>query len=133
MPRPFKSRGITTGLGFCAYISGLFKANEINYQCENTRYILTDKQIAIKLIEEFPGRKMALAFLDPNNRNTINDYRNKYNLGKFSPRKTPPEYHSFRYNEEGQRVDGRTGKKPLPVITERGLISANEYWRKRAR
>lgn len=132
MPRPFKSHGKSTNIGFCAYISALFKTNELLYKYPSTKKPLTDHQIALDLLEEFPGRKMALAFLDPDNRNTVNDYRNKYNSGTFSPGKLPPEQHSFRYNEEGKRVDGRTGKRELPVITERGLISANKYWSSRA-
>lgn len=118
-----KSRGITSGVGICTYFAFLFRSNE---RVGSKK--LTDEQIAILVERQFPGRKTAQVFRGPNKKRTINEYRHRYNLGLFTGGKMPA-LHSYRYNSDGLRVDGRTGKKVLPIIQELGLQSAHKYWR----
>ena len=105
-----KSKGNTSGLGITAYFSMLFEINEI---CPKKRK-LTDLEIAIKLAKEFPTRKTAqlVHFVGPNKKHTINSYRYRYNSGKFT-RGVLPKRRSFRYNDQGEVVDSKTGKHLL--------------------
>jgi hypothetical protein len=119
-----KSRGKTSGVGICTYFAFLFRANELAFKSRK----LTDDQIAIMVEKEFPDRPSALVFRGPSKKRTINEYRIRYNTGRFTYGKTP-ELYSYRYNSVGDRVDGRTGKKVLPTIQELGLQSAHRYWR----
>lgn len=121
-----KSQGLTSGVGICTYFAFLFKFNETLPKKRK----LTDEQIALAVEKEFPGRPSAQCFRGPTKRRTINEYRLKYNAGKFTYNKMP-EFYSYRYNSSGDRVDGRTGKKVLPVIQELGLQSSHRYHRGR--
>ncbi len=93
---------------------------------------LTDEQLAIAIEEEYPHRPTAFCFRGPTKTRTINEYRLRYNQGKFTGGKVPSLY-SYRYDSLGNRVDGRTGKKILPTIQELGLQSAHNYNRKRGK
>jgi hypothetical protein len=122
-----KSKGITTGLGICSYFAAIFRANE---GCVTKRK-KTDEQIAIMIEREFPHKLGAFAFRGETKKRTINEYRHRYNTGKFTGGIVPSIY-SFRYNKTGDRVDGRTGTKVLPTIQQHGLASQQRYWHKRA-
>ncbi len=119
-----KSRGITSGVGICTYFAFLFRSNEI----APLKRKLTDDQIASMVEKEFPHRPSAFVFRGPNKKRTINEYRLRYNRGLFTNSKVPADY-SFRYDSAGIRVDGRTGKKPLPTIQILGLQSSHRYYR----
>ncbi len=122
-----KSRGASTGLGICSYISFLFAANELTKDSKK----LTDDEIAKYCEREFPNRPSAFKFRGENKTRTINEYRTRYNQGLFAPNKRMPERRSFRYNLEGQIVDGRTGKRLLSKLEIDGFNSSHKYWRDR--
>lgn len=103
-----KSKGLTTGLGICAFFANLFETNELSKPARR----LTDEQIAIAVEREFPTRKSAKFFRDPKHYLTVNAYRNYYNQGKFTQGKIP-KYVSFRYAKGGIPVEGRLGFRPL--------------------
>ena len=110
-----KSKGVTTGVGICVYFSNLFEANELAPKKKR----IDDLRIAEKVVEEFPERDSAQAFLT--GKKTVNDYRNRYNKGIFT-RGVPPRRLSLRYNKTGQAVDGRTGRHmllPNEIVTRR--------------
>jgi hypothetical protein len=119
-----KSRGITTGLGICSYFATLFQANELAPKGRK----MTDEQIAMKVEHEFPNRPGAFAYRGQTKKRTINEYRHRYNTGKFTGGILPLLF-SFRYNSSGEIVDGKTGKEVLPVIQIDGFKSAHRYWR----
>jgi hypothetical protein len=121
--RVHKSRGVNTGLGICSYFVALFQANELAPK----RKKLTDDQIAILVEKEFPHRASAKVYRGNNKKRTINEYRHRYHTGKFTNGVIPSIY-SFRYDKDGDRVDGRTGKEKLPAIQTQGLASAQRYW-----
>jgi hypothetical protein len=106
-----KSRGKTTGLGVCCWFHCLFKAQEI----ARPDLRKTDDEISRLAAAEFPGRHFG--FLAQPKRFPISEYRHRYNTGKFSPKGEFPLDHtySFRYDEEGCRVDDRTGTKQLSL------------------
>lgn len=105
-----KSKGCKSGVGICAFISFLFKGNELS----PTHAKMTDNEIARRLEVEFPNRKSAFEFRGPNKKRTINEYRHRYNVGLFSGGIIPSVL-SFRYNSNGQKVLGRREEK---VLTE---------------
>lgn len=101
-----KSKGATTGLGITIFCSTLFEANELAPKKKKA----TDEKLIQKIAKEFPGRKISKELL--NGTKTLNDYRNRYNKGKFT-RGLPPKKYSFRYGPSGTPVNGRTGSHEL--------------------
>lgn len=102
--RQHKTRGLSTGVGICTYISNLFEANELLGPKQKK---LTDEIIEAKLQAEYPGVEIGKG-----QKYTVNSYRTMYNQGRFT-QNVPPENLSFRYNGQRQIVDGRTGRRPL--------------------
>lgn len=88
---------------------------------------MTDEKIAILVEREFPHRHTAYSFRGKTKKRTINEYRYRYNTGKFTGGVIPPTY-SFRYNRNGCIVDGKTGKKELPDATIMLYQSTHRYW-----
>lgn len=123
----FKSYGRTTGVGICTYFSFLFDANELSPRFRK----LTDEQIAIKVEAEFPKRASAFLFRGKNKTSTVNEYRNKYNKGLFSPERTMPKRRSFRYDSDGDRVEEKYGKKKLDDIQILERENSHNYWREK--
>lgn len=120
-----KSRGRSyTNIGICTYFAMLFRMNELAPKKRK----MTDDQIAAEIEKEYPNRPSAFCFRGPNKRRTINEYRLKYNSGRFT-NGTSPANPSYRYDSMGNRVDGRTGKKVLPAIQVLGLKSSHRYHR----
>lgn len=121
-----KSKGHTTGLGICAFFAYLFKVNEIVPK----RKKKTDDQIAAEVEKEFPYRPTAFCFRGKNKTRTISEYRHRYNTGKFT-KGVIPSILSFRYDEDGDKVDMRTGKIKLVKFEVECLLSAHRYYRGR--
>jgi hypothetical protein len=126
--RVHKSICVTTGVGICTYFANLFQANELSPKVKK----LTDEQIAILVEKEFPNRPTAKVYRGQSKRRTINEYRQRYHNGKFTGGDIPSVF-SFRYDKDGDEVDGRTGKYKLPAIQVTGLASAQRYWAERQR
>ena len=104
-----KSKGKTLGVGICHWFYMVFRAQETL----PNKLRRTDAVLAQMVEAEYPER--SLGFSDGSSQKTINDYRQKYNNGKFSPPEKYPIDHvfSFRYDEEGRRVDPRHGVRIL--------------------
>lgn len=120
-----KSKGKTLGLGICGFFAAIFDSNEV----VSKRKKLTDEEIMVAVENEFPDRPSAHSFRGENKTRTINEYRLRYNQGKFSPQGKMPERRSFRYNKDGERVDGRKGNRLLNQLEIDGFISSHKYWR----
>jgi hypothetical protein len=103
--RQHHTRGTTTGIGICTFISNLFEANELLGPKQKK---LTDEIIEAKILAEYP----ATQYIGRGKKYTVNAYRNMYNEGRFS-QGIPPEKPSFRYNGSSQIVEGRNGRRPL--------------------
>lgn len=82
----------------------------------------TDNQILHLLAIRFPDHYLTKLMLSRPARSTVNEFRGRFNRGELhiSPARngvkhftTPPAFISFRYNREGQRVEGRKGKRRL--------------------
>jgi len=87
----------------------LFEGNELLTRTKK----MTNAEIERQVRLEFPHEPTLMENLD-SGRQTVNYYRHLYNVGKLTkPRLTPPNHISFRYNETGQVVDTRTGKRVL--------------------
>ena len=99
-----KSTGITSGMGITQFFISLFEANEIL----PIKQRMIDAIIARKVAKEFPNRESAQDFISDKPNKTVNSYRYRYNLGKFT-RKIPPSKPSFRYDKEGLAVNYKTG------------------------
>ena len=104
-----KSHGVTTGLGICSFFAMLFRLNE------SSPVKLTDEQIALRVKEEYPDRPTADRYLGKNKIRTINEYRCRYNTGMFT-KGLSPRKQSHRYNEQGNKVDGKHGRQSVESI-----------------
>lgn len=120
-----KSKGKTTGLGICAFFAYLFKVNEVSPK----KHKKTDQMIALEVEREFPDRPTAYCFLGDTKTRTINEYRHRYNTGKFTGARLP-DVMSFRYDSDGDRVDFRTGKDKLHSFEISCILSAFQYYHK---
>lgn len=106
-----KSKGTSLGMGVCAYFALLFESNEKLPPKKK----MTDEVIAKKMRAEFPDRKSSFFSGKPwksGFQDTVNQWRQKYNRGNLT-RDLIPTICSFRYDEQGQIVDFRSGKYPL--------------------
>jgi len=118
-----KTSGKTLGMGVCAWFCMVFEANE---KLDKSKK-LTDDMIAQMLVEEYPDHPRSLKYLSPGVP-TVNQMRGRYNRGEFSPRDpstgelVPPKIISFRYNEDGRKVNGRTGSKLLTPYQESAIL-----------
>lgn len=101
-----KSKGQSIGIGICTYFAILFQVNEI------TSKQRTDEEIAMEVEKEFPNRPTAFCFREPHKTRSVNEYRHRYNTGKFTNGRIP-ELYSFRYNSNKERVEASKGQRPL--------------------
>jgi hypothetical protein len=106
-----RSTGKRSGLGVHSFIGVLFEGNE-KLSKKNK---MTDVMIQNQIIAEFSGRKVASTLLDGTR--TVNYYRNQYNSGRLLG-KMPPSI-SYRYNDDGEVVNGRTGKLMVKKAVKR--------------
>ena len=104
-----KTSGKKTGLGIMTFWATIFEGNELLPRTKK----MTNAEIERQVRLEFPHEETLMENLD-SGKQTVNYYRHLYNVGKLTkPRGTPPNHISFRYNEAGQVVDTRTGKRVL--------------------
>lgn len=122
-----RSHGSKTKKPVGEFLFELFQANEA---CER-RNKKTNAALSEIVIKEFPKRdRLAVALRSKVQKNGINMYRQKYNTGRLVPGRTVTHV-SFRYNEDGDRVDYRTGKRILTTAQQREITArySNEYIR----
>lgn len=123
--------GKTTKMGLSAFVYLLFKTNELRYinQLKTGEKPLTDAMIADALIREFGGKKGVKNFASrfESAKTGVSYYRGLYNFGRLSGF-TPPEYFSFRYDQDGQRVDRSTGRYLLSTEEQKQLIFKHQQW-----
>lgn len=77
-----------------------------------------DKELLILLAQHLPYSKGVKSMI-VKDKLTINSYRNKMNSGHWGPPLWPP---SFRYNEGGKRVNGRSGKRLLTTEDQQSIL-----------
>ena len=123
--------GKTTKMGLSQFVYLLFKTNELRYvnQLKTGEKPLTDAMIADALIKEFGGKKGVKNFASrfESAKTGVSHYRGLYNFGRLSGF-TPPEYFSFRYDGDGQRVDRNTGRYLLSVEEQKQLLLKHQTW-----
>jgi len=119
-----KSTGRTSGLGIIAYFITIFEANELLPRSKK----MPDSVIARKVAREFPDRPSAQDFMSSNPSKTVNSYRYRYNKGSFT-KGIPPRTFSFRYNEEGERVNGKTGTYLLSGKDVYEMLDKHQHYR----
>lgn len=117
-PAPAKSKSRDIGkymkLGFMQTWAKVFEQNETTEPEKR----LTDPQIKELMLKEFPTKK---GFKTKFSKYGVNYYRLLYNkgwmtLGEF------PAHPSFRYNEQGNAVDLRTGRRVLTPLDRKLLF-----------
>jgi len=109
-----RTKGQTSGLGICMFWSAMFKANGALPKTKK----MTDEEIKRKVIGEFPAENQPprtqsflgkLGEVGQKGTVTVNAQRIMYNNGKLTSGNVPDKV-SVRYNEDGEVVNGRTGK-----------------------
>lgn len=124
-PKPRKPvvRGQRSKLGIVQFVATIFQVNET---LPRTRKH-TDTSINRMILEEFPARKGIQKGIRTG-KMSASSYRYKYNTGILTGCE-PPQI-SFRYNEDGHRVDQRTGKRLLSPDEQKTII---EKFRQKSR
>lgn len=103
-PKPLRrSTGVRTKLSIGEFWTMLFKGNERLGRSKR----MTDTEILRQFTLEFPDRQVTHRL--KTSKETVNTYRGLYNRGHMS-RGKPPRLQSYRYNEFGEIVSGRTGR-----------------------
>lgn len=125
--------GRRTKLSLGRFLAAVFETNELNPPHQK----LTNAAIERLLFDEFPQKKEAFLRARKSGKGGVNYYRYLYNLGRLTGGIAPP-YISFRYNDLGQPVDTRTGKRILTVREREEIIArfrrmAIEYEQRRQR
>lgn len=101
-----KSHGRTTGLGVMEYWAFLFALNEGLSKPDK----MTDDEIVRQMEKEFPKRKTVTARIHQG-KIQVGWYRCRYNNGLLTGQnKKKPKQKSYRYNDEGLRIDGQSGR-----------------------
>lgn len=107
-----RTHGKKTGLGIMSFWATLFEGNELLPRAKKMTNAEIDRQVRL----EFPHEQVLLDNLD-SGRQSVNYYRHLYNKGRMSrPKGTAPEFLSFRYCDQGYRVDTRSGNRHLKEI-----------------
>lgn len=102
-----RSAGKKSKMGICQFWAYLFELNESLPR----KHRMTDEEIKRQVIQEFPDRQ-AVVKLGPVGQKgevTVNHYRQKYNVGRFTQGMVPKKL-SKRYGLDGKEVNPRTGK-----------------------
>ena len=109
-----KVEGKTSGLGIMLFWATLFELNEKLPKQKK----MTDEEIKRQVLEEFPidevrevTRKALskLGAVGEKGEKTVNYYRGLYNIGRCT-KGIVPTVKSYRYGEDGEQVNARTGK-----------------------
>ena len=106
---PRKTHGRTSGLGVMEFWHHLFELNEMLPLKDK----MNDNSIVFQIEQEFPDRPQATQRIHER-KATVGMVRWKFNAGILCSKKGKPRRKSFRYNQYGQRIDGRS-RKTLPV------------------
>ena len=121
-PDPPKRRrrlqGRYTRKSICEFFFEVFVANEV----AERRFKKTNAAIVDMVVTEFPKNFKLHVTLRKGERNGVNHYRQKYNVGRLLPGRAIVHV-SFRYNENGDRVDYATGRKLLTMTEQKTLLS----------
>lgn len=115
------------GIGLFSVLSAIFDLNECyflsqrKYNPHKTRLPLTDEEIALKIVNEFPHLSQLLESRPYYSTwfPTVNYYRGRYNRGALRHISLPDRV-CFRYNTHGQRVSSRSGWR---VLTEKEILT----------
>jgi hypothetical protein len=103
--RGSRTRGSRTKLGVMEYWFLLFERNEMAPKAEK----MTNAEIARQMMNEFPDRPAIQKLAEKPSE--VNTQRYLYNTGDLiSYRKGRPDRISFRYNEDGDKIDAKTGR-----------------------
>jgi hypothetical protein len=114
-PRKPSTCGQRSKLGVVQFVATIFQVNET---LPRTRKH-TDASINRMIAEEFPARKGIQKGI-VSGKMTASSYRYKYNTGTLTG--CEPPIISFRYNEDGYKVDQRTGKRLLSPDEQKTII-----------
>ena len=123
------THGIRTGLGIRKFMEALFIRNETT---RGKRLKLTNAALERAVRNEFPDRESVLNTTDGNGQ-TLSYYRHLYNQGKLYTYQGTPKWVSVRYNNEGEIVDTRQGKRILTAedlrkICEKYNVRDPRWW-----
>tara|TARA_Y100001934_G_scaffold13174_1_gene16096 strand:+ start:213 stop:785 length:573 start_codon:yes stop_codon:yes gene_type:complete len=99
--------GKKTGVGIMTFWAFIFEGNETLPPEER----MTNAEIERQVRAEFPHESTLIRNLDTGNQ-SVNYYRHLYNKGRMNDG-IPPKKLSFRYNEDGDKVNTRTGRRKL--------------------
>lgn len=99
-----KSHGRLTGLGVREYWHFLFELNETLPRKKK----MNEEGILFQLEQEFPDRPQATRRIH-SGEIRLGFYRYLYNSGRLCPKKGKPHLRSYRYNEDGLRINGKSG------------------------
>jgi len=104
-----RTEGKLSGLGVMEYWHYLFEYNELK---EPPTDRMNDETIVEQMEQEFPDRPQVTQRIHEK-KVTVGFFRWKYNNGVLCPVKGMPRRKSYRYNENGLRINGMT-RKILP-------------------
>lgn len=114
-----RTQGRRSKLGVMEFWYALFELNELRPKDKK----LTNAEIARQMVAEFPDRENIQRLLD--DPTLVNSFRFRYNTGDLlSYRPGRPKHISFRYNEDGERINSRTGQ---PMTAEQMHAYINHY------
>lgn len=109
--------GKYTRKGLCHFVFEVLELNETLPASQKK----TNAAIVEVIVREFPTNYQLHVRLRKAERTSVNYYRQKYNTGILIPGR-PIRHVSFRYNEQGERVDYHTGKKRLSVVVQNQIL-----------
>jgi hypothetical protein len=126
-PRKALSCGRRTKMGIQQFMATVFEMNELNPSSKK----LTNSAIERLVMDEFPNRPSLIKGMRKGGKWTVNTFRADYNNGKLTQGMQPAKI-SFRYNELGQAVEPRNGRRVLTVAEKQETIQKfrNKYKRK---
>jgi hypothetical protein len=120
-----KKKGKIAGLGVFATIEMLFEWNETAPPDKR----MNDNTIKMEILKEFPEKVAELGAEGRVGKATINEYRSRFNRGRFTQGRKPRRM-SWRYNDEGEKVEGRFGARELTQKEIKEAIAKyEEFWK----
>lgn len=120
-----KKRGKIAGLGVFATIEMLFEWNETAPPDKR----MNDNTIKMEILKEFPEKAKELGIDGKVGKATVNEYRSRFNRGKITKGRKPRRM-SWRYNDEGEKVEGRFGSRELSQKEIREMTLRYEaFWK----
>lgn len=121
-----KKKGKNTGMGVWQLYETLFAGNEM--LSKNKK--MTDEEIKRQILLEFPEQEKPLGRPGRSGKKTINELRQRFLRGDFTKGERPSCF-SYRYDIDGDRVDGRYGTKKLTLTEQHEMLEQFEtFWMK---